>query len=134
MTRHELSLEIPAEWWINANMRLHWTKRSARTANLRMLALSECQKQRLIKGLESARITAWITYPTKAKHDPNNDSPTTKALVDGLVDYGVLPDDDHLHLAGPDHRYAGVTPGRYTVRMVIENATLSDTRPAIGGE
>jgi hypothetical protein len=33
--------------------------------------------------------------------------PTLKAAIDGLVDYGLLPDDTNAHLIGPDLRQGG---------------------------
>ena len=116
----ELTVTIPEAWWLNANHRHHWTKRKTATANLRALAVAEAQKQRVTKGHERVRIVAHITYPTAGINDPNNAAPTTKALVDGLVDYGLVPDDNHRHVTGPDHRYAGVTKGQRTIRLVIE--------------
>lgn len=123
---NELTLTIPAEWWLTSNQRIHWSKRSTATANLRTLAIAECQKQRVIRGLQFARIVAHLTYPDKRQRDAQNAHLTTKALVDGLIDYGVLPDDNDAHLVGPDHRNAGVTPGKYTVRLVIESGDTSE--------
>lgn len=120
MTRIELNLTIPDDWWMSANHRSHWTKRKTASANLRVYTLAECQRARLPKGLSRVRLVAWITYPTAAHVDPNNAAPTTKAITDGLVDYGLVADDDHAHVLGPDHRYAGVTKGRRTVRIVVE--------------
>lgn len=116
----ELTLTIPDEWWLSANARYHWTKRKTATANLRVYTLAQAQRARLPKGLARVRLVAWITYPTAARVDPNNASPTTKAITDGLVDYGLVTDDDHAHVLGPDHRYGGVTKGRRTVRIVVE--------------
>ena len=121
MSAHnELHLTIPDGWWMSANDRPHWRKKAAATANLRVLATAECQRQNVTRGLAKVRIVAHITYPRGGRVDPNNASPTTKALVDGMTDYGVTADDDHAHVIGPDHRYAGVTRGQHTVRLVIE--------------
>ena len=47
--------------------------------------------------------------------------PTTKALIDGITDFGVWPDDNDLWVVGPDHRRGeGVAPlGVRKVRLVI---------------
>ena len=44
------------------------------------------------------------TLRMQARRDLHNYMPTLKALVDGLVDAGLLPDDDARHLQGPDMR------------------------------
>ena len=50
--------------------------------------------------------------------------PTLKALVDGLVDAGLLPDDDARHLQGPDMRL----DSRHTVkRMGISMCSIRFT-------
>ena len=45
-----------------------------------------------------------IGWADNRKRDVNNWQPTAKALVDGLVDAGVLEDDNDAHLVGPDLR------------------------------
>jgi len=44
------------------------------------------------------------------RRDPANWYPSFKACVDGLVDAGVLNDDDHAHVIGPDMRIGPVVP------------------------
>lgn len=42
-----------------------------------------------------------VTFPVRdpgKRRDPHNWAPTEKALVDGLVDAGVWPDDDERHV------------------------------------
>lgn len=45
------------------------------------------------------------------RRDPANWYPSFKALLDGLVDQGVLQDDDHTRLVGPDMRIGEVAAG-----------------------
>ncbi|MHB1063550.1 MAG: RusA family crossover junction endodeoxyribonuclease [Georgenia sp.] len=115
----ELVVEIPEAWWMNANHRPHWRTRHELTKSLRWLAAAKAREQRLVKGLDVVRVTAYITYPRGGTQDPNNAAPTTKALIDGLTDYGCWADDDREHVIGPDHRYGGVTKGRRTIRLVL---------------
>ena len=57
------------------------------------------------------QVTAHVHTRTRRRMDPANAAPTTKALVDGaLVDGQVVPDDDHTHLTGPDHRRGDPVP------------------------
>ena len=117
---HELTIVVPIGWWMSANHRLHWTQRRARTANLRTFTLAAAQRARLPKGLGRVRIVAHVSWPTRRRHDVHNAMPTVKPIVDGLVDYGLIADDDTAHLIGPDLRDGPVTPMQYTVRLVIE--------------
>lgn len=128
MTSIELTVEVPDEWWMNANHRPHWTVRQARTKWLRHLATVSARRAGLPKGMSTpVRVEAWVTYPRGGKNDPNNANPTTKALIDGLTDYGCWSDDDQDQVIGPDHRHGGVTPGRRTVRLVLTPAAREET-------
>lgn len=120
MTAHELVVDVPRAWWLTSNQRLdRWTK-AEHTRDLRALARTEAAAQALPRGLHRVRIIAHLTYPDHRRRDANNAHPTTKALIDGLVDYGLIPDDNDRHLVGPDHRPDGTGPG-YRVRLVVEN-------------
>lgn len=92
---------------LTANGRVHWRVRAARTRYWRSLTLLQA-RSRLNTGtwqrLQSARIEIRLDWPDARRRDPANWAPTAKAIVDGLVDAGLLPDDDHTHLTGPDLR------------------------------
>lgn len=95
--------------WINANQRLFWRVRSARTK-----AWREETRERAIAmhmpHMESAYILAELRFNTNAKRDPANWAPTAKACVDGLVDAGVFDDDNYRHVTGPDMRIGEKVP------------------------
>jgi predicted nucleic acid-binding Zn ribbon protein len=67
-------------------------------------------------------ITAHIWKPRRGRYDPNNLWPTVKAVVDGFVDAGLLFDDDHVHVIGPDMRHGGVGPAQLILEIVPQNA------------
>ena len=73
-------------------------------------------------ALDRANAVAIVGYPTARRADPPNSAPTVKALLDGAVDAGLLPDDDHRHVPrtsyerGPDTRERGV----YLVTIRLE--------------
>lgn len=51
------------------------------------------------------RIVVTVRFPDKRRRDVSNLYPyVAKPLVDGLVDARVIPDDDDLHVIGPDMR------------------------------
>lgn len=119
MTR-TLSFAIPAAHWLSSNQRLHWAAKAKHTAWLRTYAAKEagdCDTY-----TRPVRITAHIGYPSNGRADPNNAAPTTKALIDGLVESGLLVDDSHEWVLGPDHRRDNTKSprGYHTVRLEIE--------------
>jgi len=99
---------------LNANQRLHYKRKGEYTAKLRsaaMEAVSECPA--LMAALAAAKpdplfqrahILGVLHPRTDGRRDPANWYPSFKAAVDGLVDAGVLEDDDHTRLLGPDMR------------------------------
>lgn len=95
--------------WINANQRLFWRVRSARTKQWR-----EAAKQRAIDmhlpHMRAAYILAELRFSTNQRRDPANWAPTAKACVDGLVDAGVFDDDNYRHVTGPDMRIGEKVP------------------------
>lgn len=54
--------------------------------------------------LARAYMLAEFRFPDRRRRDPANWYPTVKACIDGIVDAGVLPDDSHDRLIGPDMR------------------------------
>jgi crossover junction endodeoxyribonuclease RusA len=123
VTAREVTFDVPKALWMTANGRIHWAVRAKRTKILRELAA--LKGWNLEPFTTRARAVAHISYPRNGRADPANAAPTVKALIDGLVDGGVLADDDHEHLLGPDYRRdpaTGVT-GLWRVRIVLEEAT-----------
>lgn len=93
---------IPAPTdWISANQRLHWAHKAARTKIWRDATNVWARRDKLPKGLDHVHVTAWLSFTTTRRRDPANFHPTVKAIVDGLVDYGLIVDDDAKHLTGP---------------------------------
>jgi crossover junction endodeoxyribonuclease RusA len=85
---------------LNANDRLHWGAKRPITRQLRTDAF-KLAKAAKIPRLERARIDCTYEPPDRRRRDSANWSDTAKPLVDGLVDAGVLDDDDHTRVDGP---------------------------------
>ena len=103
MSTVTLWLDIPATEVLTSNQRLHWGERARRTRALRWratLAYRAAGKPRL----EVAHCVARLTYRDQRRRDDHNIMSTLKACVDGVVAAGLLPDDNHKHLVGPDIR------------------------------
>ena len=104
MTALELTIPAPCDW-LNSNQRLHWTEKARRTRIWRYTAHGAVLVQ--AKGVRfdvPVRITVTIHKTRAGRYDATNWAPTGKALIDGLVDSGLLEDDDNTRVIGPDMR------------------------------
>lgn len=103
---------------LNSNQRPHPMVRAKHTRALRE-AGRKAAAAIGIPRLERAYVIAELRPNDKRRRDPGNWYPSAKAAVDGgLVDAGVLDDDDHLHLIGPDMRLGEVVRGSQIVLHV----------------
>lgn len=104
----EMIVKIPKNEWLSSNDRLHWRVKASRTRRLRQRGYFEARRNRLLP-MHKAFVTVHVQYDSNRRADPANAYPTVKALVDGLVDFGVLTDDDSKHLQAMTFKRA---PGR----------------------
>jgi hypothetical protein len=125
------TLALPADVpLLNANQRLHHAPRARITDQIRSKTMEMCSEDPIIRA---ALVTAGdqplmrhayvlgIVHPKKAgRFDPPNWYPTFKAMVDGIVDAGLLEDDDHTRVIGPDMRPGDKVPGGRIVLVVQE--------------
>jgi crossover junction endodeoxyribonuclease RusA len=98
-----LVLEPPCAF-INANDRLHHHAKAKLTRAWRTIAANAIDDGWHPDHYPAAHITVAIRFPTNHRRDVGNYYPTAKAIVDGLVDALLLPDDNDAHLIGPDLR------------------------------
>jgi hypothetical protein len=113
---------------LNSNQRLHHKPKAKLTAEIRSKAheaVTECPA--LMAALAAAKpgplfervhILGILRPATARRADPANWYPSFKAAVDGLVDAGLLDDDDHEHVAGPDMRLGEKVKGGQLVLVV----------------
>jgi len=90
--------------WINSNDRDHWATRNRKTKKWRNTTHWLARAAKLPKNLDHVTITGHVNKTNTAAYDAHNLMPTLKAIVDGLVDYGLIPDDHNKYLTGPDIR------------------------------
>ena len=105
----------PVNVWLNANGRAH---RQAEVPIIR--AWREAGRAASAGGPrfeERVRIVAYVFKPRRGRYDPGNLYAVAKAAVDGLVDSGILEDDDWVHLDGPDMRHGGIGPARLVLTI-----------------
>jgi crossover junction endodeoxyribonuclease RusA len=123
----ELALP-PGTLLINANQNLHWRKRAELIASIRHTAWAMARKAKL-PALQRAHIFYVFHPDTKGsrRRDSGNWSPSAKAAIDGLVDAGLLPDDNHTRLLGPDPRMG---PPIARSQLVLHITDLDQMHPA----
>lgn len=82
---------------LNHNQRLHWRPKADRTAEIRE-AVAWLARAARIPTLD--RITVQLHYATgrRGTFDPMNFTATSKPAIDGLVDAGVVIDDNQAHV------------------------------------
>ncbi len=80
---------------ISANDRMHFRVKSQLTQFLRKLAANKTWKCAVYTRKNPCIITVDIQPPTSRRMDAPNWYPTIKALIDGLVDSGLLSDDNN---------------------------------------
>lgn len=119
----ELTIPAPCDW-INANHRTHWAEKARRTKAWREAAYYAAAQvpRRQRTFTMPVRITCTAHKTRGGRWDATNLAPTGKALIDGLVDAGVLEDDDNTRVIGPDMR-AGEKRDRACVVVRIEAVT-----------
>lgn len=83
--------------FMNANQRLHHHQRANLTRQWRTLGriAGETLQANTPTHYTRARLTYTTTKTTRRRYDPPNLYPTYKALLDGLVDAGIFPNDDN---------------------------------------
>jgi len=100
---HIVRIPAPAPW-INSNQRQDLRAQTSTRRAWRDAGRIHAMSARLPKGITAVRVIATCHPVTNRRRDVGNLYPTAKAVVDGLVDYGLIVDDDDRHLIGPDMR------------------------------
>lgn len=81
------------------NDRAHWTMKAKQTRLMRQAASWQARAARLPADLPHVTVAlTWVVNDRRRRDGGENLSPTFKALLDGLVDYGLIADDDPTHV------------------------------------
>lgn len=119
-------IRLAASDVLNLNDREHWRLKANKSKHIRQLAKQIARASRA-PHLKRALLTVEIAFPDRKRRDPHNWMATVKPIVDGLVDAGVLPDDDAKHLLGPDlRRHPEVTKKRLAQPVYEFHISLYD--------
>lgn len=102
----------------NAERTKHWTYRSRIVKTWRDGSNVMCRALK-IPAMDRAVIHIAWNPPDKNRRDAANAYPTCKGIVDGIVDAGVLPDDDSRHCDGPYMHMGPISkPASMTVAII----------------
>lgn len=110
MSGREWQLVIPAPArWLSLNDR---RDRRAETPDRREWRRAgwAYAKQAKLPRLDRVHIDAELRFTDRRERDAHNYAPTWKAVVDGLVDAGLVADDSTKYLAGPFPRIGDPLP------------------------
>lgn len=77
---------------LNANQRLHWAAKSRLTKDIREVT-AWLAKSAEVPAMPRCEVQLAWTVTDSRRRDEDNIYPTFKAMCDGLVDAGIVPDD-----------------------------------------
>lgn len=110
---------------LSANGREHWRPKAAATRTIRDAAHLAAKgtpalRRALLAArggpvMERAHVLAVLHPADRRRRDPANAYPAVKAALDGIVDAGVLVDDDSTRVVGPDMRLGPTVRGSQLV-------------------
>lgn len=110
---------------LSANGREHWRPKASATRTIRDAAHLAAKgtpsvRRALLAArggpvMERAHVLAVLHPADRRRRDPANAYPAVKAALDGVVDAGVLVDDDSTRVVGPDMRLGPTARGSQLV-------------------
>jgi hypothetical protein len=104
------TVELPPMELLNANQRIH-RQAAAKATRLIREKTGWTVFAAKVPKLQRAHILVELRFWEARRRDPANWAPSIKAAIDGVVDAGVLEDDDATHLDGPDIRLGRIDTG-----------------------
>jgi hypothetical protein len=114
-------IELPVgTFLLNDNQRLHH-RRKAEYIELIRRASGFAARAAKLPTLQRIHVF-YVIHPKPGirRRDPGNWSPTAKAAIDGLVDAGVVPDDDSTRVLGGDPRLGSQIKGSQFVLWITD--------------
>ena len=118
-----LTLTVAPPAWLTANARHLWPERARRMKVLRHLTRVHARSLPLHPVTGPVVVTAQATYRAGRGIDADNIQPTVKAVLDGLTDAGIWPDDSGQHVAAvtylPAVRDPSLQRGFHGLRVAI---------------
>lgn len=112
-----LTFSSPTEpWSINMERTKHWSWRSKRVKAWRLRTFYEARVSGL-GPMPPSIVEVSLPFDRAARRDRSNYLPAVKAIVDGLVDAGLWPDDtpEYVSVSEPILKVGGQVEVRITV-------------------
>lgn len=121
-------LDVPAGVELmNANERLPWPVRARRTRELRAAGYWLARAAR-VPSVDRIRVVGVVRPPDRRRRDPHNWYASLKAVIDGVVDAGVIVDDDASHLVEVAMR---IGPSARPLRLSVEIHAIDVANPRV---
>jgi hypothetical protein len=73
----------------------------------------------LPQDLGRLQVDAFVIKPIANDYDPANWAPTAKAVLDGLIDFGLAEDDNRRFVTGPFMHEGGKGADALRVRVTV---------------
>lgn len=87
---------------LNPNSRTHWSKKAKAVKYYRQLAFIAARNaENRGRGWDRAEVVTVFYLPDRRRRDPDNLMASLKAAWDGIVEAGVLTDDNQLIIFPP---------------------------------
>lgn len=117
------ALRIAARDWWTANHRLHHMDRARRAKAVRLSSMWVASQH--LRRFDRANVLVTVRMPTRRRFDPDNAAPVAKAAIDGIVDAGILPDDDAHHRPATTYRLGEPTgvKGVHILEFLLSDIT-----------
>ena len=114
-----IAVPVPSCGYMTMNQRDHWRTKATKTKEWREEALWLAPY--LSYFLPPSELHFEMEVPDKRRRDPHNYYPTIKAIVDGLVDARLWPDDtpEWVHTNEPTFVVVGRSQGPLVVTVTI---------------
>jgi hypothetical protein len=115
----QFTIPAPCEF-LNANRDGgHWASKAKKVRAWRRAGRIAATYAQLPVGLGRVQVDCYVVKPIQNRYDPANWSGTAKACLDGLVDYGMVEDDNRHFVAGPFMHEGGKGDDALIVRVTV---------------
>ena len=115
----EFEILAPCEF-LNANRdKGHWSGPAPKVRQWRRAGRLAAEAEQLPQGLARLQVDCFVWKPIANDYDPANWAPTAKAVLDGLIDYGLAEDDNRRFVTGPFMHEGGRGDDALRVRVAV---------------
>jgi hypothetical protein len=116
----EFEIPAPCEF-LNANRDSggHWASKAKKIRAWRRAGRIAATYAQLPVDLGRVQVDCYVVKPIQNNYDPANWANTAKACLDGMVDYGMVTDDNRHYVTGPFMHEGGRGDDALVVRVTV---------------